>query len=271
MKILRVFPRKTTMTPDDEEVRIGLPGMFDQADQIDISVIFTEDLPKAEKLLQEWRYVSSNVNIGGPATKMKGEEFISGKYLKKGNVITSRGCPNRCWFCSVPEREGNNVREYPVQEGYNILDDNLLACSDNHIKAVFEMLSRQVEKPRFSGGLEAKRLKSWHCAEFKKLRPKTMYFAYDTPDDREPLEVAGRMLQKYGFTNDYMMCYVLIGYKNDSIAKAEARLIDAYKFGFMPFAMLWNENKDHTWKRFQSAWCIPVSVKAFMRKHGESK
>ena len=141
MKIIRVFPRRTKATPDDDLVRINQPpGFFDQADEIHISVAWTWDLPKAERLAKQWEQVAP-VKIGGPATGMPGDDFTPGMYLKKGYVITSRGCPNRCWFCSVWKREGN-IRELPITEGWNVLDDNLLACSDDHIKAVFKMLAR---------------------------------------------------------------------------------------------------------------------------------
>jgi hypothetical protein len=101
--------------------------------------------------------------------------FIPGMYLKEGYVITSRGCPNRCWFCSVWCREGENIRELPITEGWNILDDNLLACSEKHIKAVFAMADRQEKRPYFTGGLEAARLQLWHVHEFAKLKPKKMF------------------------------------------------------------------------------------------------
>ena len=77
---------------------------------------------------------------------------MPGLYLKHGYTITSRGCHNNCWFCSVPKREGA-LRELPINDGWNILDDNLLACSENHIRAVFEMLKRQKHKPEFTGGI----------------------------------------------------------------------------------------------------------------------
>ena len=44
-KIIRVFPRKTNATPDDEEVRImTTPSLFDEAAEIHISVAFSWDL-----------------------------------------------------------------------------------------------------------------------------------------------------------------------------------------------------------------------------------
>ena len=42
---------------------------------------------------------------------MSGGDFVPGRYLAPGYVITSRGCPNRCWFCSVWRREGA-LREF---------------------------------------------------------------------------------------------------------------------------------------------------------------
>ena len=140
-KIMRVFPRKTSCTPIDNLVRFDGPGWFDpdDLDEIHISVTWTYDLRKAEKLFKEWNIRFLNkVIIGGPATGERGEDFIPGEYLKKGYVITSRGCHNKCWFCSVWKREGS-IRELPITEGFNILDDNLLACSDEHIKSVFKM------------------------------------------------------------------------------------------------------------------------------------
>ena len=42
MRELRIFPRKTNATPDDENVIINrYPNLFDKADKIDISVTFT--------------------------------------------------------------------------------------------------------------------------------------------------------------------------------------------------------------------------------------
>lgn len=153
MPILRVFPRKTNATPEDEYVAIGSPGLFvpDDISEIHISVTFTWDLQEAEILAEQWaRY--GDVKIGGPATGMRGENFTPGLYLKHGYTITSRGCPNHCWFCSVPKREGA-LRELPITDGWILLDDNIFACSEKHIRAVFDMLKRQKHRPEFKGAL----------------------------------------------------------------------------------------------------------------------
>lgn len=140
MKIIRVFPRRTKATPDDTDVRVAtFPGLYDEADEVHISVLLTEDIPFAERLAGMWKDVAP-VSVGGPAYKDHGSDFVPGMYVKKGYVITSRGCPNNCWFCAAWRNEGRTVRELPITEGYNLLDNNILACSDRHVKEVFAML-----------------------------------------------------------------------------------------------------------------------------------
>lgn len=271
MKIARVFPRITKATPTDELAFYDGPGMFPpEVDEVHVSVAFTFDMSKAERLAEEWRHVAP-VKIGGPAMDEPGGEFVPGRYIKPGYVITSRGCPNRCWFCQVWRREGGEVRELPITEGNNILDDNLLACSDDHVREVFAMLKRQkYGRPMFTGGLEAARLKGWHVELLRLVRPKEIFFAYDTPDDYEPLVEAGRKLLAAGFTTaaQTLRAYVLIGYPRDTFEKAEARLMQVVKAGFLPMAMLYRDEKGQVskeWAKFQRFWARPATVNLRMK------
>jgi hypothetical protein len=265
--IARVFPRRTKATPADEYAFVGDPPLPccipEDITEVHVSVTFTWDLPEAERLADAWSRIAP-VKIGGPATGMRGEDFVPGRYLKPGYVITSRGCSNACWFCSVPKREGP-LRELPVTEGWNVLDDNLLACSEGHIRAVYSMLARQERGTvKFTGGLEAKRLKPWHVELLKDLRPKRMYFAYDTPDDLPPLEEAARMFRAtdYGTVNN-LSCYVLVGYPGDTFQTAEARLQTVVHLGMCPMAMLYRDATGKTtagWRKFQRAWVRPAAI-----------
>lgn len=270
-KIIRVFPRKTNATPDDADVRIKtFPGLFDQADEIHISVAFTWDIPWAEMAAKQWEAVAP-VKLGGPAFNEVGNDFIPGRYMKKGYVITSRGCPNRCWFCSVPRREGFQLRELPITDGWIVTDDNLLACSESHINGVFEMLRRQPKRPQFVGGLEARLLTADMAKRLKEIKPDSLYFAYDTPDDYEPLVHANKYLLDAGFTRSShdLKCYVLVGYPKDTFEDAEKRLIDTIKAGYMPMAMLYRDKEGKNpkeWKRFQEVWVNKSNVGAKMRE-----
>jgi hypothetical protein len=265
VKIIRVFPRKTKATPDDEGVRFGVPGMFDEADEIHVSVAFTWDLPRAVWLAKQWEHIAP-VKIGGPATGERGGSFTPGMYLKHGYVITSRGCPNHCWFCSVPKREGD-IRELPITEGWHIQDDNLLACSYDHILAVFEMLERQKNHVEFSGGFEAARLTWWMALHLKKINPKQIFFAYDTPEELEPLRAARITLRNAGFPekSHTMRAFVLCGYPKDTMSHAETRMKETMDAGFTPMAMLWKDEtgkQDKEWRKFQREWARPAIIHA---------
>lgn len=270
-RIARVFPRRTSATPTDALAFVGGPGLFPpEVDRVHVSVAFDADLRRAEELAREWAPVAP-VEVGGPATGMRGEDFQPGMYLRRGYTITSRGCPNRCWFCRVWRVDGD-VRELPIRDGWIVQDDNLLACSEGHVRAVFAMLKRQPERAQFTGGLEAARLKPWHVDLIAGLRPKQVFFAYDQPDDLEQLRSARVMLREvYGRDSGHVLrCYVLIGFPGDTIDAAERRLQETVRIGFMPMAMLWTAasecRQEVMWRRLQRQWANETIIGCNMRR-----
>ena len=269
MKLIRVFPRKTKATPDDELSYFGPPDFFAEADEVHVSVTFTYDKAIAENLAEQWRHVAP-VKIGGVAYGDAGTDFVPGRYIKPGYIFTSRGCPRRCWFCSVWKRDPV-PRMLPVIDGWNILDDNLLACPRPHVEAVFAMLRRQRRRVEFTGGLEALALEDYQVDLLASLKPRpNMFFAYDPGDKFETLEHAARRLIAAGFTpqSHRMRVYVLIGFPKDTFALAEARLQQMRSIGFTPMAMLWRpetpSQDKHApagqWRAFQRRWARPAII-----------
>ncbi len=266
MRIARVFPRRTAMTPIDKDAYVGLPDMFmPKYDEVYISVAFTWDLERAYRLAHEWKPYCTTVMVNGPACGLRGEEFKPGLFLKKGVTITSRGCPNNCSFCFVPKREGK-IRELPIMQGNIIQDNNLLACSKPHIRDVFKMLKsqRQID---FNGGFEASRVTGEIVEELRGLKIHQMWLAYDKPGAEKSLVKAVQRLKKY-FSREKIRCYVLIGYKGDTIEKAEARLKRAWEIGTKPFAMRfrtpdtkWQGTflyKERAWNLLARQWTRPA-------------
>ncbi len=262
--IARVFPRRTKATPQDEYAFTDEPGLFVPEDitEVHVSVAFTWDMERAERLADSWARIAP-VKMGGPAFNQPGGEFEPGKYLREGYTITSRGCFNFCWFCAVWKRE-KGLTELPIHDGWNVLDDNILACSESHIRAVFAMLKRQKRKTEFTGGLEAKLLKPWHVDLIRDLKPHQLFFAYDTPDDWEPLVNAAKLMSEGGCLNRTLCrCYTLIGYPKDTIEDAERRLTQVLSLGMFPMAMLYRDERGETdieWRRFQRLWARPSII-----------
>jgi len=278
--ILRVFPRRTSATPDDEYVRTGPPDMLGlppDVEAVHISVTFTWDIEDALYLNQAWRRVHPKVLLGGPAfLDEHAGDFVPGRYLKRGYVITSRGCPNSCPYCFVSRREGP-LRTLLITEGWNVLDNNLLACPPEHIEAVFRMLSwkrfEQHVRPVFTGGLEASRITPAIAESLREIKTGRLYTAYDRPDQKEAVLAAGRILRDAGFTRaHHLYCYVLIGYPGDTIPAAEERLRFVWEAGFCPYAMLyrgedWRLERPLLgaaleWRRFQNEWVRPAIVRS---------
>jgi hypothetical protein len=286
LKLIRVFPRRTRATPDDRLAYTSEPDLFarvEGADEVHVSVAFTADKNRAEELADAWRAVAP-VKVGGVAYGDRGEAFTPGRYIKHGYTFTSRGCPRRCWFCSVWKRDGD-VRLLPIQDGWNVLDDNLLACPEPHVRSVFEMLRRQPRRVEFTGGLEAAALEDYQVDLLASLHPKpTMFWAYDPGDPFETLQSAARRLLQAGFSSKShrLRVYVLIGFPKDTIDKAEIRLREMLGIGFTPMAMLWQPEEpsqeryrpDRSWRSFQRWWARPAIIYSHARGafygHGRS-
>ena len=262
--IARVFPTRTSMSPNDADAYFGLPDMFTPLyDEVHISCTFTWDRGHAEYLKYQWANHGRKVLIGGPAYDSPSNDFVPGMYLKKGVVITSRGCPNNCKkYCFVPEREGK-LRELPIVAGNIVQDNNILACSQQHIDKVFEMLKGQ-KQIEFKGGLEARRITPQNAERLRSLKIKTLWLACDTDDGIKELNKAVSILNSVGFTRSHLFCYALIG---DNMLKNENRLKKIWDIGCMPFAQLF-QPKDkfikysHEWKRFNRAWELPAIIRA---------
>lgn len=274
--IARVFPRKTKISPDDDFAFFGpLPRRIAKSDdhgidEVHVSVTFTYDIPKAETLVKSWEKLGVPVKVGGPAFGDRNGDFTPEMYVRKGITFTSRGCRNKCWFCSV-WRDCGGLRELEIKDGWHVCDDNICATSEPHFRAVMEMLKRQPQKPIFTGGIEAKILKPWQAELLREVKTQRLYCAYDTPDDYEPLVEAGKMFREAGFpaTSHALACYCLIGYHGDTFEKAEKRLVQTIKAGFFPFAMLYRDQKgqvDKEWRKFQREWCRPIIVGAKIRE-----
>lgn len=270
-RLIRVFPRITKATPQDDLARFGPPTLFDEADEVHVSVTFSQDTAIAERLAEQWKHVAP-VKIGGVAYGDASLEFIPGRYIKPGYTITSRGCPRKCWFCGV-WKKWPTVNVLPIHPGWNILDDNLLAAPRAHVEAVFKMLRQYDRKQRvtFTGGLEALSLQEYQVELLASLRPKpAMFWAYDPGDAFETLERAAKLMLEAGFTaaSHRLRVYVLIGFPKDTFDQAEKRLAQMMGIGLTPMAMLWAPDKPSQerfrpqpeWKAFQRRWARPAII-----------
>ena len=241
--IIRVFPRRTSWTPTDDYAFIGEPLLFrpgDRTTPVRISVTFTWDMDEAERIAPHWSRYYDDVQVGGPAYSTPTGEFVPGRFMRKGCVITTRGCPKKCPWCCVPTREGK-MRELPIPAGWIVQDNNILASSDAHCERVFDMLREQDRNASFPGGLDKHFIKPHHVELFRSIKVGELWFACDVARDMRHLQKAREMLGDH-FKPRQLRCYTMIGFEGQSreALRADIERIEAvFAMGFLPFTQLY--------------------------------
>lgn len=133
------------------------------------------------------------------------------------------------------------------------------------------MLKLQKERAKFTGGLDPRLITESISHKLKSARLDSLFSAYDTPDDLKPLQEAGNRLVSVGFTpHSKLYCYVLCGYKGDTFDKAEKRFRETWDAGFMPYAMLYRDDKgeyDKEWRRLQRLYYRPAATRSILKSY----
>lgn len=196
-----------------------------------ISVPFTWLATDAEKLARSWK---GEVLIGGPGlmrpTECPGFEPIL--FHNPLATFTTRGCPNRCGFCAVPQLEGEfreveNFRPAPV-----VSDNNLLAASWRHLNRVVDSL-KVFPFVDFNQGLEARRFTPEVADLLGNLKCKVR-FAFDSWGNGTAVADAAKLCRER--TTKDIGIYCLIGYR-DNPEGAQARLELVRSWGIWPTPM----------------------------------
>lgn len=242
-KEIRVFTTATGYTPVDELAFVGSPPKEDflppASLDVQISVVWTWDIPLAITLSGEWGKYYKNVSIGGPAFNDSGRNFIPGRFVRKGIVFTSRGCNRKCPWCYIHKREGK-IRELKIFSGHVIEDSNLLMCSGNHIKSVFKMLRKNGRESFFNGGFEARLFKRWHIDLLDSIKVGEIFFACDSKDRLPWLKkIVPLLINKPQF---WKRCYVLLNY-NETLQQGRHRILEVKNMGFTPIPMLYQNDR----------------------------
>lgn len=268
--IIRVFPCKTSYTPDDELSFVGMPPLLiPDHEEIHISCCFTWDKKLCEELAYQWEgRTNKPVKLGGVAFGSPAEDFVQGMYIKKNIIFTTRGCNNNCPWCCVPKTEGK-LRELPIVPGNWIQDNNFLQANKAHKDKVFEMLKTQ-KAICFKGGLEADLIDDHFVNGISNLSIAELWLACDTDARLNDFKKACAKLQKAGFSRRKIKCYVL-SYGKDR-EKDEARARAVYEAGAMPFVQLYRDFTDSKteysadWNAWARMWQRPAATIAHMEK-----
>jgi len=126
----------------------------------------------------------------------------------------TRGCPNTCAWCGVPENEGAirahaDVEEFLRLDSVVLMDNNPLAI--DHGLQQIEKLGRLGVKVDFNQGLDARRIDAAVARRLKKLKWLTpLRLACDNWAAMQPLFKAVEQLRYHNVTPSRYFCYLLV-------------------------------------------------------------
>jgi hypothetical protein len=261
-RIIRVFARRTSYTPNDDLSFVGDPQLWrPDADEVHVSITFSWDIQEGYRLQSAWAQYYPVVKIGGPAFGNSQGTFLPGMYVKRGVTFTTRGCNNSCPWCFVPGKEGKLVEIADFADGWTVQDNNLLQASRPHIARVIEMLKHQDHAAVFAGGIQSSLVDQWFVDQLRSIRVDSLFLAADTVGSLSPLEKALKQLSVFGRRK--LRVYCMIG-RSETVDQAKERLEAIWQMGGLPFAQLYQPSQEidygPEWRNLRREWSRPAAM-----------
>ena len=128
----------------------------------------------------------------------------------------TRGCPNKCKWCIVPQKEGKitpymDIEEIAINNRKNIIlmDNNVLA-SDYGLQQIEKIVSMGV-RVDFNQGLDARLVTDEIARLLARVKwMKRIRFGCDTPGQIAECERATALIDKYGYKGEYFFYCILL-------------------------------------------------------------
>ena len=183
-----------------------------------LSVVFTWDLPRAREIAEASK---KRVVAGGPAVNLMPDYLVDVADVSQPcqypalafhnpmATFTTRGCPNVCPFCAVPQIEGPLVELKKWDIRPIVCDNNLTAASMKHFNKVVDSL-KTLPFVDFNQGFEANLINAEHLNKLTELINVKIRFAFDNSSRQHDLEDAVLVSRRYGLKD--IGVYVLVGY-----------------------------------------------------------
>jgi len=264
---------KTYLKEKDKKVKFAQTILPEQYDLICITTLFTYYSQSVLDVVKHKGFFNENTPIllGGILASMMPEVFDDQKntfvfrgYSKEldqhfpdktimndiedpwntfSYIFTSRGCPNKCAYCTVwrieKERWVNSKwREQIDLSKPNIMisDNNLSAVTFDHLKEIINFAVSNKKKILFDNGFDCKHITKKMSHELSKLKfiRNGMRMAFDRIEEDGIFQKAVNMLQDAGVSKNSMMAYVLFNF-TDHPQDAYYRARTCVNLGVRPY------------------------------------
>lgn len=158
----------------------------------------------------------------------------------------TRGCPRKCEFCIVSEKEGKS--SYKVndlsnfwrgQKEIKLLDANLLACKER--LGLLKQLVNSKAYVDFTQGLDIRLTNSEINELLKQIKVKQIHFAWDSKEDEKLiLDKLKSFKVETNYNYNKLAVYVLTNF-NTTFDYDVYRVSKLKELGFNPYIMIYNK------------------------------
>lgn len=232
-----------------DEVLLNFP--LDRPDITYASCVFTWNAKGRNK-------IPPGAIIGGSGIDLKAElppkvEHIMPDYSLYPRVnfslgFTSRGCPRKCPWCVVPEKEGDIVPWARIYEFWDrrhqrikLLDNNLLAAPNWRL--IMEDLLAEGLEVDFNQGLDIRLLDEEKAEYLRRLKMREVRFAFDSIGYEKAVRQGVKLLTSCGIRSRKLSFYALIGYDGDTTAIDRMRILHSLNVDVFPMIYVGRDGK----------------------------
>jgi len=221
---------------------------FGQYDRVYKSKVFdfTPDLPvvvTADEIIEGGTGYGLNIKLPDEIEHTYPDYELYGIKDTAYGFLT-RGCPRKCPFCIVSDKESGEAQKvadlsefWRGQRDIKLLDPNLLAAPE--AEYLLNQLADSKAYVDFTQGLDIRLLDETRAALIKKIKIKTIHFAWDNPKQ----DLAPRFEQAkvwLGYNARKLSVYVLTNY-NSNHEEDLYRVNTLRQLGFDPYVMIYNK------------------------------
>ena len=239
-------------------------------DKVSISCVFEKNKAKALGIA---KLFNCEVEVGGYGVNDKQLpyeiEHIMPDYslyaIHYSIGFTSRGCPRKCPWCIVPNKEGPIREHAPISEFLHpkhrklvLLDNNFLASPK--WKEKLEFIIKKRLEVNFTQGLDIRliddeKAKWLRLVKFRTLtfRTEMLHFAFDTPEIESEVRRGVAILKKHGIRPHKLTFYFLCGF-NTTHEEDMHRFKVIRELGANPYCMKYNDRRDDEWLNHFDRW-----------------
>lgn len=137
----------------------------------------------------------------------------------------TRGCPRKCEWCFVPEKEGDivahaDIEEFARHKEVVLMDNNVLAHSHGIIQ--LEKIIKLELKVDFNQGLDARLIDNATARLLSKVKwAKPLRLACDHKGQMESVRKAVELLRWHNTTPSRYFCYLLVNEIDDAVERVK--------------------------------------------------